>query len=232
MGAHRDSFGTLDFLRNLPLFRELDLCELEAIEAATSEQRVAVGTVLFRRGDPCDGIHVIVLGRVKLALLAPAGGEKVVEILDPGQSFGESIMFMGKCHVLCAEALADSLLLFIRKSVILEAVERNPAFARRMLDELSLRLCRLVADIEGYTLKSATERVTGYLLSALAEGAIPGQPADILLAASKSVLASRLNITREHFSRILHELSQAGLIRVSGRNIHVLDPAGLRERKG
>ena len=231
MGAHRDSFGTLDFLRNLPLFRELDLPQLEAIGAATSEQRVAVGTALFRRGDPCDGIHVIVVGRVKLALFAPAGAEKVVEILGPGQSFGEAVMFIGKAHTLYAEALADSLLLHIPKDAILEAVARNPAFARRMLSELSLRLCRLVADIEAYTLKSATERVTGYLLQALADDTGPAQSAEVLLTASKSVLASRLNITREHFSRILHELSQAGLIRVSGRNIHILDPAGLREHK-
>lgn len=229
MGAHRDSFGTLDFLRNLPLFRELDLPQLEAIAAATTEQRVAVGAVLFRRGDPCDGIYVIVVGRVKLALLAPAGAEKVIEILGPGQSFGEAVMFLGKPQILGAEALADSLLLFIRKNAILEAVERNPEFARRMLDELSLRLYRLVADIEGYTLKSATARVTGYLLAALADDPGPGQPADVLLVASKSVLASRLNITREHFSRILHELAQTGLIRVSGRNIHILDSAGLRE---
>ena len=231
MGAHRDSFGTLDFLRNLPLFRELDLCELEAIGAATTDQRATMGTVLFRRGDPCDGVHVIVLGRVKLALLAPAGAEKVVEILGPGQSFGEPVMFIGRPHMLYAEALADSLLLLIHKSAILEAIERNPDFGRRMLNELSLRLCRLVGDIEAYTLKSATERVTGYLLAALADDAGPGRSADVLLAASKSVLASRLNITREHFSRILHELSQAGLIRVNGRNIRILAPAGLRDRK-
>ena len=231
MGAHKDSFGTLDFLRNLPLLRELDACELEAIGAATTEQRVAMGTVLYRRGDSCDGVHVIVVGRVKLALVAPAGAEKVVQILGPGRSFGEPVMFMGKPHLLCAEALADSLLLFIRGSAILEAITRNPRFACRMLNALSLRLYRLVGDIEAYTLKSATERVTGYLLATLPEDAKPGQPAEILLPASKSVLASRLSITREHFSRILHELSQAGLIRVSGRSIRILDPAGLRERK-
>ena len=231
MGAHRDSFGTLDFLRNLPLFRELELSELEAIGAATVEQRVTAGTVLFRRGDPCEGFHVVVLGRVKLALLAAAGGEKVVEIVGPGQSFGESVMFMGLPHVLYAEALTDSLLLLIHRNAILETVGRNPEFAQRMLNELSLRLYRLVADIEAYTLKSATERVTGYLLAALPDDTGPGRPADVALAASKSVLASLLNITREHFSRILHELSQAGLIRVSGRNIRILDLAGLRDRK-
>jgi len=231
MGAHRDSFGTLDFLRNLPLFRELDLAQQEAIAAATTEQRLAAGAALFRRGDPCDGMHVIAIGRVKLALLAPAGAEKVVEILGPGQSFGEAVMFIGRPQNLYAEALADSLLLHIRTRAILDAVERDPGFARRMLNELSLRQCRLVADIEAYTLKNATERVTGYLLAALGDDACPGKPGEVLLAASKSVLASRLNITREHFSRILHELSLAELIRVSGRNIHILDPAGLRERK-
>ncbi len=231
MGAHNNSFGTLDFLRNLPLLRELDRCELAAIGAATIEQRVPVGTVLFRRGDPCDGVHVIVLGRVKLALLAPARAEKVVEILGPGQSFGEPVMFIGGPHRLYAEVLADSLLLRIHKAAILEAIESNPAFARRMLNELSLRLYRLVADIESYTLKNATERVTGYLLAALPDDTSPGRAADVVLAASKSVIASRLNITREHFSRILHELSQAGLIRVSGRNIRILDPAGLRDRE-
>jgi len=231
VGAHRESFGTLDFLRNLPLFRDLDVSQLEAIAAATAEQRVRAGTELFRRGDPCDGIHVVVLGRVKLALQGQAGAEKVIEIIGPGLSFGESVMFMGKPHMLQAEALADSLLLFIRKNALLEAVACNPQFARRMLDELSARLYRLVADIEGYTLKSATARVTAYLLAALADGASPGQSADVALTASKSVLASRLNITREHFSRILHELSQAGLIQVSGRNIQILDAAGLRQRE-
>lgn len=231
MGAHRDSFGTLDFLRNLPLFRELDAGELEAIGTATDEQRVAAGTVLFRRDDPCDGFYVIVVGRVKLTLHAPARAEKVVEILGPGQSFGEPVMFLRRPHLLQAAALADSLLLFIRNQAILDAIERHPGLARRMLDEMSQRLYRLVADIEAYTLKSATERVAGYLLASLRDGASPGGPADVLLAANKSVLASRLNITREHFSRILHELSLAGLIRVSGRSIRILDPVGLRKRK-
>jgi CRP-like cAMP-binding protein len=229
MGAHTDPFGALDFLRGLPLFRDLKYAELEAIGAATTEQRVAAGAALFHRGDPCDGMYLIVLGRMKLALLAAAGAEKVIEILGPGQSFGEAVMFIDRPHNLHAEALADCLLLHIGKAVILETVDRDPAFARRMLNELSLRQCRLVADIEAYTLKNATNRVTGYLLAALEDHEpAPGQPADVLLAASKSVLASRLNITREHFSRILHELSQAGLIRVSGRNIHILDRAGLR----
>jgi len=229
MGAHKDSFGTLDFLRNLPLFRELDVGDLEAIGIATEERRVAAGTVLYRRGDFCDGFYVIVIGRVKLALLAPAGAEKVVQIVGPGQSFGEAVMFLGKPHMLHAEALVDSLLLFIRISAILEAIRRSPELARRLLDDMSQRVYGLVADIESYSLKSATARVTSYLLATLPDGA--QEPVDVFLEASKSVLASRLNVTREHFSRILRELSQAGLIHVMGRSIRILDPAGLRQHK-
>jgi len=229
MGAHKDSFGTLDFLRNLPLFRELDVGDLEAIGIATEERRVAAGTVLYRRGDFCDGFYVMVIGRVKLALLAPAGAEKVVQIVGPGQSFGEAVMFLGKPHMLHAEALVDSLLLFIRISAILEAIRRSPELARRLLDDMSQRVYGLVADIESYSLKSATARVTSYLLATLPDGA--QEPADVFLEASKSVLASRLNVTREHFSRILRELSQAGLIHVMGRSIRILDPAGLRQHK-
>lgn len=230
MGAHRESFGALDYLRTLPLFRGLEPAQLEAIGAATTEQRIGAGAALFLRGDPCEGMYFIALGRVKLALPAPAGAEKVIEILGPGQSFGEAVMFIGRPHNLHAEALEDSVLLHVRKHAIFEAVDGSPAFARRMLNELSQRQCRLVADIEAYTLKNATKRVTGYLLAELEDHEPgPGESADVLLAASKSVLASRLNITREHFSRVLHELSQAGLIRVSGRNIHILDRAGLRD---
>lgn len=231
MGAHRDSFGTLDFVRNLPLFRNLDGRELEAVGAASVEQRLSAGTVLFRRDDPCDGFHVIVVGRVKLALLATAGAEKVVEILGPGQSFGEAAMLLGRPHTLYAETLADSLLLFIPSSAMLEALKRNSELARRVLEEMSQRTYSLIADIEAYTMKNATERVIGYLIAALPAGAGPEQPAEIALAASKSVLASRLNITREHFSRILHELAQSGLIHVSGRNIRILDLARLRGHK-
>lgn len=230
MGAHRDSFGTLDFVRNLPLFAGLEAAELEAIAGVTVEQRVPAGTVLYRRDDPCDGFHVIAAGRVKLALLAPGGAEKVVEILGPGDSFGEGAMFRGGRHALYAEALTDALLLFMRGGAMLDAIERSPALARRMLGEISQRLYRLIADIEAYTMKSATERITGYLIAALGEETGSAQPFEIELPASKSALASRLNVTREHFSRILHELSQSGLIRVSGRRIRILDSARLRSR--
>lgn len=220
-----------EFLRNLPLFRDLSAGDVDRIAASTSQMRMPAGSILFRKGDTCAGFHVVVYGQVKLAFGASDGTEKVVEILGPGQSFGEAVMFLDKPNVVFAETLTDSLLLHVGKAVILQELERSPDFARRMLGGLAHRLHRIVGDLEGYSLKSGTQRVIGYLLRDVA-GAQTGRTAEVTLPATKSVIASRLSITREHFSRILHELSDAGLIRVSGRNIRFLDLERLRNYRG
>ena len=221
-----------EFLKNVPLFRELTDAELDRIAAGTAQVRAPAGTILFRRGEPCSGFHVIVYGQVKLAFGAADGAEKVVEILGPGSSFGEAVMFLEKPYVVFAEALADSLLLAIGKAGVFAELERNPRFARKMLAGLALRLHGLVHDLEAYTLRSGTQRVIGYLLRDYSEEGEPRAPVEVALATSKGVLASRLNITREHFSRILHDLSGAGLIEVHGRIIRILDPERLRAYEG
>jgi CRP-like cAMP-binding protein len=221
-----------EFLKNVPLFRELTDAELDRIAAGTAQVRAPAGTILFRRGEPSSGFHVIVYGQVKLAFGAADGAEKVVEILGPGASFGEAVMFLEKPYVVFAETLADSLLLTIGKAGVFAELERNPRFARKMLAGLALRLHGLVQDLEAYTLRSGTQRVIGYLLRDYSEEGEPRAPIDVALATSKGVLASRLNITREHFSRILHDLSGAGLIEVHGRIIRILDPERLRAHDG
>ena len=221
-----------EFLKNVPLFRELTDAELDRIAAGTAQVRAPAGTILFRRGEPCSGFHVIVYGQVKLAFGAADGAEKVVEILGPGSSFGEAVMFLEKPYVVFAETLADSLLLAIGKAGVFAELERNPRFARKMLAGLALRLHGLVHDLEAYTLRSGTQRVIGYLLRDYSEEGEPRAPVEVALATSTGVLASRLNITREHFSRILHDLSGAGLIEVHGRIIRILDPERLRAYEG
>ena len=216
------------FLVNLPLFKEMAEQEIDRIAAGTRELHVPRGEVLFNRGDPCVGFHLVVYGQVKLAFTSPQGGEKVVEIVGPGHSFGEALMFMEKPYIVSAQALADSLLLHVAKQTVFEELERDPGFALKMLAGMSRRLHGLIGDVEAYSLRSGTQRVIGYLLRD--ESAEPGatSPGPVTLPASKTIIASRLNLTPEHFSRILHELAEAGLIRVNGREITMLDIDKLR----
>ena len=124
------------FLANLPLFRELQPTELDRIASGTREVHIGRGETLFRRGDPCEGFHAVVYGQIKLAFTSPAGAEKVVEIMGPGQSFGEAVMFMEKPYPVYTQALADSMLLHIAKATVFAEIEREPRFARRMIGQV------------------------------------------------------------------------------------------------
>lgn len=209
-------------LGNLPLFSEMSAEEIGRIASSTLPVRVPKGEAVFHAGDPCTGFHIVVYGQVKLGFHSPNGGEKVIEIIAPGQSFGEALMFLEKPYIVYAHAVADTMLLHVAKRCVFDEIARDPSFARKMLSGLSRRLHGLVKDVEAYSLRSSVERVIGYLLRD------EEAPASVELTAGKSVVASRLNMTPEHFSRVLHELSAAGLIEVEGRTVRILDAEGLR----
>jgi CRP-like cAMP-binding protein len=214
---------TIDFMSQLPMFNELAPADLDHLASRTTEMHVPRGEVIYRRGDDCCGFHTVVYGRVKLAFTSPQGAEKVVEIVGPGHTFGEALMFADQPHIVSAQALTDTMLLHVSKSAVLDEIDRTPQFARKMLAGLSKRLYGLLRDVEAYSLSSGTRRVIGYLLQET-----PNNGEAVCLHASKAVVASRLNLTPEHFSRILHDLVEHRMISMQGREITVLDLDRLR----
>ncbi len=220
------------FLSNLPLFRELESEEIDRIAAGTHQIRVKRGDVLFQKGDPCRGFHIVVYGQIKLMFITPSGDEKVIEIVGPGQSFGEAIMFLEKPYPVSSQALADTMLLHVAKEVVFNEIEHDTRFVRRVIAGLSRRLHQLVSDVESYSLRSATQRVIGYLLRTDPDHEDDSVDPLVRLPASKTVIASRLNITPEHFSRVLHDLTKADLIEVDGRLVTILNAEQLRDYDG
>jgi len=222
MSTEKDKIQNL--LARVPLFDRLDGQELAKVAAGTVEQHIRRGEAIFHRGEPCNGFHIMVYGQVKLVAVSPAGAEKVVRLLGPGESFGEALMFLDRPYILSAIALADTMLLTVDKAVLFAELSSQPMLARKMIAGLSQRLHAFVSDVKSYSLHSGTQRVIGYLLQA--QDAAGG--AEVRLEVGKNVIASRLNLTPEHFSRILHDLSSKGLIQVNGRNIIIIDEEGFR----
>ncbi len=220
------------FLVNLPMFGDLTPEEVRRIAVGTRRIYATKGETLFTRGDRCEGFHVVLYGQVKLFVTSPQGSEKVIEIMGPGISFGEAILFMDMPYVVSAQALKDSLLLHVSKTLVFEEIDRDPRFARRLLAGMSRKLHQLIRDVEAYSLRSGLERVIGYLLrdDALTDGS--SRSTSVTLPANKMIVASRLNLTPEYFSRILHELADAGLIVMEGRSVNVPDVERLRTYTG
>lgn len=208
-------------LAELPLFQQLRDREIACLAAETREIKLLKGQILFQKGDPLDGFYVVIEGQIKLAFSSPQGHEKVVSMVGPKGSFGEAVMFMEIPCPVFTQALEDSWLLYIAKQAIFAAINRDSAFAHLMLAGLSMRLHTLINDVEDYSLRSSTQRVIGFLLEL--GGTLADGRAEFDLPASKYVIASRLNLTPETLSRILHTLHEAGLIAVKNKHIAIPD---------
>jgi CRP-like cAMP-binding protein len=208
------------FLSGVPLFKALDAATLVRLAAATTRRALKRGETLFRKGDPATGMYVVVYGEIKLMTSTPARGSRLTGIVGPGQSFGEPVMFLERLALVDALAASDALLLHLPKATVFEEIERNPKFARRMIASLSQRVESLVRELDRQALGSGTERFVAYLLRHCHDRIAP---LVVTLPAGKAEVASQLNLTPEHFSRILHELATAGLLQVQGRRITVPD---------
>jgi CRP-like cAMP-binding protein len=104
-------------LMHVPLFNGLEGPEIARLARGTREIKTARGDILFHKGDTPTGFHLVVYGQMKLAFTSPQGSEKVVDIVGQGQTFGEAVMFMEMPFMVYAQALTDSLLLHIPKTV-------------------------------------------------------------------------------------------------------------------
>ena len=217
-------FNIPRFLAVLPLFSDLSPAELSRVAEGCQVRRLARGDTIFRFGEPCEEFHVVVMGQVKLFALSPAGQEKVIELVGPGNSFAEALMFTSKPYILNAQALANTLLLTVSKQSMVTEIERDPRFSLRLLAGISRRLHGLVHDIESGALHSGMQRVIGYLLREhLADDRATETVFTVSLPVSKATVASRLSLTPEYFSKVLHELEAEGLIEIDKRDIRIID---------
>jgi len=208
------------FLAALPMFKALDEATLARLAAATTARRLARGERLFSKGDAATAMYVVVHGEIRLIARSPVRGERLTGVVGAGRSFGEPVMFLERPALVDAEAAGDALVLQLPKEAVFAEIERSPRFARRIVASLSQRIESLVHELERQGLGSGRARLIDYLVRRA--GHQPG-PRLVTLPATKAAIASQLNLTPEHFSRLLHELAAAGLLQVEGRRINVPD---------
>ncbi|MCS6785769.1 MAG: Crp/Fnr family transcriptional regulator, partial [Thiobacillaceae bacterium] len=167
---------------------------------------------------------------IRLFRVSPQGEEKVIDLIGPGRSFAEAVLFMGGNYPVCAAALAASRLIAIDGAHFRAWLAQDTWRCFRLMAAMSARMHKLVSDIEQLTLMKGTDRLLQYLL----DHANPDEEGRqvVELGAPKQVIASRLGIKPETFSRLLHKLADQGLIEVHEHRIHLLDPERMRLGRG
>ncbi|UEM18517.1 Crp/Fnr family transcriptional regulator [Skermanella mucosa] len=212
-------------LRNLPLFQQLAEPVLASLLATATVRTVERGTDLFVQGDPADRFYIVLEGWVKLYRINRDGAEAVVTMVNAGESFAEAAMFAQGNFPVCAQAVTDVRALSITSQAFARCVQADVRTAFAMLGSLSMRLRTLVQQIEQLQVQSAPQRVGGFLLKLCPAGA---GNASFMLPLEKSLVARRLGIQPETFSRALAKLRPIG-VEVQGAVVSVSDIDALRE---
>ena len=126
-------------VQHLPLFHELTDSQIDHLMMGIRQMRLDKGRYIFQRNDACDGMYVVVYGRVKLFLTSLQGAEKVVEIVHAAQTLGEAAVFLRRPYPISAQCLEDCMLIHVSNSVLSSLIESDPSFARSLLAGMALR---------------------------------------------------------------------------------------------
>lgn len=189
------------------------------------------GQVIFRRGDAATGLYVLSEGQVRLILPHPTRQERVLRLVKRGEIFGDVAVFMESRRVLTAQAGLPSTVLHIPTDVILKVIQEDRQVAMSFLSLLSRQIHGLVTEIEAMAVGSGMFRVVQFILDEVAvqKLRLRGVAQGMVMPATKQDVASLLNLSKEHFSRMLADLVQQGLITMSGRYVGIPNISRLKE---
>ena len=127
-------------LESITLFRNLPPEELSVLRFVTQERQFAAGSEIFHEGAPGDGVYFVKDGRVEITGLVGGNTRRVFSELGDGEIFGEMAVIEFRPRSATATALKDTQVYFIPRGEMLSLIERSPALAFGLLQQISHRL--------------------------------------------------------------------------------------------
>jgi len=176
------------------------------------------GEILFEQGEKAVGFYIIDTGKVKIYKLSPEGKERILHIVQPGNTFAEAAIFGDGCYPAFAETLEPAKLLFFPKNEFLELLNLHSQIAINMIGGLAKFLRQFTTQIEDLTFRDVPARLARFLTELGGD-----RKAVVTLPVSKSQLASNLGTVSETLSRTLRKLADDEIISVRGKQIEIRD---------
>lgn len=218
-------------LQRSPLFRGLAPAVFERIAALATQRGYARGEVVFSQGDAGDALYAVVTGRIRISTGAADGREIFLNIMEPGDTFGEIALLDGGTRTATATATDAAELVSIRRAPLFELLEREPRAALELLRLCGERLRWTSGLLEDAALLDAPARLAKRLLSL---GELHGEKtADgWRIRISQEELASFLGVTRQAVNQQLQEWKARGWVALGRGSVVVREAAALRSAGG
>ena len=196
----------------------LDIKKLGRIQA------FGKGEILFNAGDDANGFYYVQSGEVRIFRMDDQGKEVEVVRLNPGDFFGEAVVFVSDKFPAFAQAVLDTKTLFFSKKIIFRHIDRDPTIARFFISLLARKCIVLNKRIETLELRTVRQRLAQFILSQYRE-----QKSEVIVLNMKKVeLARFIGTISETLSRSLKQMQVDNLIEVHGREIRIKDSAKLK----
>ena len=197
---------------------------LAEVTSMARERPVHAGEIVVIEGEPCEGLFVVVEGRVRVVKISAEGREQVLLILGPGRTFNDVPVFDGGVNPSNVEALEDGSVAVIPGVVMQAFMERHPAIAVAAARVLASRLRTMTLMVENLSFRDVVGRVAN-VIKGCAEGNQPlveGVP-HACAHITQQELAALTGSVREVVQRALKTLESAGAIRLGRARIEILD---------
>jgi CRP/FNR family transcriptional regulator, cyclic AMP receptor protein len=215
-------------LQKAALLSSLSQPELKLLAARTVRKFFSAGEILFYEGEPCKGLHIISLGRVRIFKTSASGREQVLAVNGSGESIAELPVFDGGPYPASAIALEETEIAFISRKDFQNYCLEHPEVSLKVLAFVGTRLRNLVGIIEELSFTTIRQRLVSLLVRlAQSEGKKTALGIEFLLPGSHQELANQLGTVRELISRNLMRLQAEGLLEVDARQIVIKDVKGL-----
>lgn len=217
-----------DRLLHVPLFRHLPAPALDELSQNLRLRHFGPGDTVFYEGDPGTSLCVIQSGRIKLSLISTSGREVIIDLLGPGDVFGELALLDGEPRSADAVATEGTDLLLLQQQDFLQFLEEHPRLTIALLAELSRRLRRdtqLIQDAAFLDVPARLARVILRLAEPQGDAHVRATP-----RLTQTNLAGLVGTTRETLNKFLGMYQDDGWIRLERGRIFVLNEDALKSR--
>ena len=216
-------------LLSSPLFEAMKPDELDEVLKLSSERRVPRGASLFQKGDAGSSMMAVLTGRVRVSSVSAEGKEITLNVINPGEVFGEIALLDGKPRSADCSAIEETTLLVLERRHFLPFLRRNEDLYLRLLAVLCEKLRRTSMALEELALFDLPARLARVLLKLAADYGRPvGKDIRIGVKMSQRELSNLVASSRESVNKQLRVWRDDGVVDLDGGYLILLRPEELR----
>lgn len=199
-------------VQRVQLFSGLEQSELKQIESAARSLRKARGEFIYLPGDRADSVYFLRKGRIKLSVLSDSGKEIAIDIIQPGELFGEFALIDESLRSNMAQALDDVAILVFNKRDFANLFKSQSKLALNYIRMVGDRRRRMEKKLSDITSKEVPVRVCELLHELSATAPPAGGVHQSLIPLTHQDVASLIGASRQTTTAILNDLMRCGFI--------------------